>query len=320
MKTNFANVWMTRLMIAGLFCTLLGCSLLNKAIDTVSALEDAKVADNLEPSEEYYLGRGVSAVILDTYKPIEIKTPKQELQVTYLNDMAGYIERASKDVTRSAVKLGDHTNRSYDEQEHVRNLALFKGIQIGILDTEDIAAHGTPGGFLWLSYGAIHLCNNEDELAALVAHEMSHILLDHGMANYRSAYKSQIMTSTLSETWFSGDGAVANFGRLCTTYAEDAFKGYNPGQEFEADNWGARALAASGYAPDAMVAVLKRVEAFEKDHDVDPKDYLAHHPPIGERIKTVQAVIKDNNLKANPKSQTAEAVTARNKRFEEAFK
>ena len=319
MKTTTLNVWVTRLMLGAVVCSFVGCSLLEKVSASVSALEEAKVADNLEPSEEYYLGRGVSAVILDRYKPIEINNATKESQIAYLNDMAGYIEKASKDVTRSARKLGDHTGRDYDEQEHVYNLALYKGIQIGILDTEDIAAHGTPGGFLWVSYGAIHLCRNEDELAALVAHEMSHIILDHGMANYRRAYKSSIITSTLSETWFSGDTVAANFGRLCTTYAEDAFKGYNPGQEFEADNWGTRALVASGYAPDAMVQVLTRVEEFEKAHDVKEEDYLAHHPPISERIQTVKELIKTEGLKPNPKTQTADAVTARNKRFAENF-
>jgi predicted Zn-dependent protease len=320
MTTRTKNTWLTPLLLAGALSTLIGCSALQKLITTTEKLKEAQVADKLEPSEQYYLGRGVSAVILDRYKPVEIKDAKTESQVKYLNDMAGYIERASQGVTRSALKLGDHTDRGHDAQQHVYDLVLFRGIQIGILDTQEVAAHGTPGGFLWLSYGAIAMCNNEDELAALVAHEMSHIILDHGMDNYRRAYKNQIVTSTLSETWFSGDGAVANFGRLCTTFAEDAFKGYNPGQEFEADNWGTRALVASGYKPEAMVAVLKQVEAFEKAHKVAPEDYLAHHPPISERIKTVEELIKTEKMTVNPKTQTPEAIKARSDRFTAAFK
>lgn len=320
MKTNAINVWVTRLMLGAVACSLLGCSVINFVSAATSALEEGNLVDKLEPSEEYYLGRGVSAVVYQNYKPIEISTPKQETQIKYLNDMAGYIERAAQDVTRSARKLGDHTDRGHVAQQHVYNLALYKGIQVGILDTEEVAAHGTPGGFLWLSYGAINMCNNEDELAALVAHEMSHIILDHGMANYRSAHKSKIASSFASEQLFSGDSKFANFGRLCVTGFESLRNGYNPDQEFEADNWGARALAASGYAPDALVNLLKVVEAYEKEHEIDPDDYLAHHPPVSERIKTLQAVIKDNNLKPNPKSQTADAIQARNKRFEEAFK
>ncbi|MCB9933711.1 MAG: M48 family metalloprotease [Planctomycetes bacterium] len=317
---NKRNVWANRLLLAGIVCTVAGCGLFNKLKETVSALEDAKVADNYEPSEQYYIGRGVSAVIVDKYPPVEAKDQGSERQITYVNEMAGYIEAASKGVTRSARKLGDHTKRSYDEQEHVYNLVLFKGMQVGLLQTDDVTAFATPGGFLWVSMGTVKMCNNEDELAAVIAHELAHIILDHGMANYRTAYKGQIFTSTLSETWFSGDGLGANFGRLVTTFAEDAFKGYNPEQEFEADNWGTRALAASGYAPDAMVKMLQSVEAYEKAHEIDPEDYLAHHPPIGERIKAVQDLIKTEKLTGNSKTMTPEAITARNKRFEEAFK
>lgn len=320
MKTKTLNYWFTRLLFMGLVCAVVGCSLLNKVAESISAIEEAQIVDKYEPSEQYYLGRGVSAVILDRYPPVKIDDAKTERQIAYLNDMAGYIEKASQDVTRSAMRLGDHTERDHDQQQQVYDLALYKGIQVGILDSEEVAAHGTPGGFLWLSYGAIKMCENEDELAAVVAHEMSHIILDHGMANYREAYKSQVTTSTLSDTWFSGGGAVSNFGRLCVTYAEDAFNGYNPEQEFESDNWGTRALVASGYDPNAMVAVLKRVQAYEKAHDVDPEDYLAHHPPISERIKTVQALIKDEEFKASPSAQKPESVKARNDRFEAAFK
>lgn len=317
---NKRNVWANRLLLAVIVGTVAGCSLINKLSETVGALKEAKVADNYEPSEQYYIGRGVSAVIVDKYPPIEAKDQTSERQVTYVNEMAGFIEAASKGVTRSARKLGDHTERSYDEQEHVYNLVLFKGMQVGLLQTDDVTAFATPGGFLWLSMGTVKMCENEDELAAVIAHELAHIILDHGMANYRTAYKGQIFTSTLSETWFSGDGLGANFGRLVTTFAEDAFKGYNPEQEFEADNWGTRALAASGYAPEAMVKMLKSVEAYEKAHEIDPEDYLAHHPPIGERIKAVQELIKTEKLTGSSKTMTPDAIQARNKRFEQAFK
>ena len=70
----------------------------------------------------------------------------------------------------------------------------------------------------------------------------------------------------------------------------------------------------------ALTAYEREVEAYEKAHDVDPEDYLAHHPPIGDRIKAVQDLIKKENLKGNPNTMTPEGVTARNTRFAETFK
>ena len=167
MNTGIFNRTVQLLSVAMLM-TIVGCRLMNNIIESVNALEDMKVVDNLEPSEQYYLGRGVSAVIVDKYKPLEINDSTSEGQILYLNEMAGFIEVSSKDVTRSALKLGDYTNRSYDEQQRVYELALFKGVQVGILDTDEISAFATPGGFLWISRGMLNLCNNEDELAAVV--------------------------------------------------------------------------------------------------------------------------------------------------------
>lgn len=305
---------------------LVGCSLLAKLSEGVSALEDMQMADNYDPSEQYYIGRGVSAVIVDKFKPIEAKDKRNERQITYVNEMAGYIEATSKGVPRSARRLNEHikdekdrNSRSSDAQERVYNLSLFKGFQVGLLDTDEVTAFATPGGFLWISRGAVDMCQNEDELAAIVAHELAHIVLDHGMENYRVAHKGKIVSGTLGG-WFKGSGLGANFGRMVTSMAEEAFKGYNPEQEYEADAWGTYALAAAGYAPEAMVGMLNRVEAHQKEHKIDEDDYLHHHPPVTRRIQYVKDLIAKEKLKPSSKTMSGEAVQARNKRFSDTFK
>lgn len=326
MKNIIQHPWAGTLLSAVLLFGLGGCKIFEALSEGVSALKQAKVADSYDPSEEYYIGRGVSAVIIDKFPPVEAKDKRTERQITYVNEMAGYVEAATKGVTRSAFALGSHITNEKDRnsrgekaQERVANLVLYKGFQVGLLQTEEVTAFATPGGFLWISIGAVNLCNNEDELAAIVCHELAHIILNHGMDNYRAAYKGEIFTSTLGG-WFKGDGEGSIFGRLVTSVAEDAFKGYNPEQEYEADAWGTRALAAAGYAPEAMVKVLERVEAYEKKHEVKEEDYLAHHPPISNRVKYVKDLIVKEKLKPNPKTMSGEAIQARNKRFEEAFR
>ena len=82
---------------------------------------------------------------------------------------------------------------------------------------------------------------------------------------------------------------------------------------------GTRALAESGYSPEAMLKMLQRIESYQKEHDIDPDEYLAHHPPIGERIQAVKDLIKAENLKGNTRTMSGEAVQARQQRFNEAF-
>ncbi len=284
----------------------------------IRALDEGRVADNYEPSEEYYLGRGVSAVIVGKYEPVEPDDERSSAQLVFVNEMAMVINNGAADVTRSAVRLGDHTGRGHDAQERVNNLTLYKGLQVGLLDTGEITAFATPGGFVWVSMGMIDLCENEDELAAVICHELGHVLLNHGMDSYREARKGEIAQNFLSESMFKGESLGAKFGHLCVTFGEDLFDQHDPEQEFEADNWGTRALAAVGYNPAAMLSILEKVQALQAQKE-DAGRYLEAHPPIEERIEFVQELLGED-LGRRAVSVRPDAVEARRQRFAATFK
>lgn len=284
----------------------------------IAALDEMEMANNYEPSEEYYLGRGVSAVILGTYPPMVADDERAERQLVYVNEMALVVNNGAADVTRSASQLGDHTGRGYDAQKRVDNLTLFKGLQVGLLDTEEVTAFATPGGFVWISMGMIELCENEDELAAVVCHELGHVLLNHGMDSYREARKGEIAQNFLSESMFKGESLGAKFGHLCVTFGEDLFDQHDPEQEFEADNWGTRALAAVGYNPAAMLSILQKVQAYQAQKE-DAGRYLEAHPPIEVRIEFVRELLNEE-LGRTAISARPDAVAAREQRFVATFR
>lgn len=105
MKNKIHHPWTSAALAAILLFGLAGCKLFEALSEGVGALEKAKVADSYDPSEEYYIGRGVSAVIIDKYPPVEARDKRTERQITYVNEMAGYVEAATKGVTRSAMRL-----------------------------------------------------------------------------------------------------------------------------------------------------------------------------------------------------------------------
>lgn len=291
-----------------------------KSVTTgVKALEDSKVDENYTPSEEYYIGRGTSAVVIQSYPAADMSSPKGKAQLVYMNEMGGYMREATLEVTRDWRKLGEHNSRDEKAIERINNQSLWKGLHVGLLDSNEVCAFATPGGFIWVSRGAVLLCANEDELAAIICHELGHVVLNHGIDAYREANQNQILSSGASKALFGESGSIGSiFGNMVVGLAEQVItSGYNKDQEFEADNWGTRALAASGYDPRAMVAMLKRVQEYER-LNAEKGKYLSNHPSVEARIEEVEKVLKTAKLQANPSA--SQGAATRNQRFVDTFK
>ena len=240
------------------------------AISAAESMAQGEVEEHFSPEQQYYIGRGVSASLVDTYKQADLKDPKIKRQIEYLNQMAGYISVTNPD--------GD---------------ALWAGVHVGILETDQVAAFATPGGFVWLTRGTLNLVKSEDELAAVICHELGHVAHGHAIKSYIKDGGGRVKPNP----WIKNLGMVTPlprasgqfFGGLAKRIAENK---YGPDQEIEADQWGTYALTVSGYDPKAMVRMLKRVKAWQKKH---PKrgDYLKHHPKVDDRIDRIKDLIDD---------------------------
>lgn len=306
-----------------------GCSFLQRTIANISQaekdMENNRVADDFTPSEEYYIGRGTSAYVIQQYPMANLDDPKVIEQVQYLNEMGGLVHEASASVPRDYMKLGKHVVRDDDQRRRIRNLTLFKGVQVGLLDTDEVCAFATTGGFVWISRGAIKMCRSEDELAAIVCHELGHVTMNHAMDAYRTANKNAIVASAVGKSLFPNQDSIGGkFGRMVVGVGEQMITaGYNKDQEFEADHWGTRALAATGYDPNSMVRLLRSVEAYEKANPGKSK-YLSNHPNVGARIEKVEQAIKDmvaaKEMPSDWPSMKEPGPAQRQGRFEQMFK
>lgn len=288
--------------------------------EVTAALSKGEIIDEYSPEQEYYMGRGVTSAVVSKFPSANMDEANTREQVAYLNQMAGYIYNCSLSVDRA--KLGGHVERSEEDIARKQRFNLFKGMHVGIMQTDEVMAFAMPGGFLWISRGMIKLCVTEDELAAVIAHEIGHIVMNHGMDLYRDAHNKQVEDSRLFGALEAGAGdselgkAAVNFGKLCGSFFEGLLEnGYPKAQEMEADNFGTRALAASGYDPKALLQVLREVETREKKNPTEEK-YLKNHPKVEDRVKAVDKVIKDAKLKT-PSPDSGKA--AREKRYKEVW-
>ena len=162
----------------------------------------------------------------------------------------------------------------------------------GVLDTPDVGAYSAPGGYVFITRGAIAMCQDESELAGVLAHEVAHVALNHGIEAVKQAKRTDLAVSA-AKTYNSN---VAAFGNLVDTAADAILvKGYSRAQESQADENAVKFLIAAGYDPNGLLRFLQRLQA-EIGAGGGMKQLMSTHPGTAERVASVQHEIAGSNV------------------------
>ncbi|GLQ88715.1 M48 family metalloprotease [Dyella flagellata] len=159
-----------------------------------------------------------------------------------------------------------------------------------------INAFSAPGGYIGINSGLIAITRSEDELAAVMAHEIGHITQNHLQRAYESAKKDTPLMALVAL------GAIAAGGAAGGQAAAAALLGgqgvlmqkeinFTRKDEAEADRTGIETLAKSGYDPNAMAGFFQRMED-EMSADaggVNVPSLLLDHPVTAQRISDAKA-------------------------------
>lgn len=166
-----------------------------------------------------------------------------------------------------------------------------------IVDTDDINAFATPGGYVYISRGILPYLATEAELAAVLGHEIGHVTARHSVQQHSRSTIAGVLSTAAAV--FTGQPA---FGDLTNVLGAAVVSGYGREAELEADRLGAEYLARTDYRPEAMidvVAVLKDQEMFERDRaraeNRPPRVYhgvFASHPDNDTRFQQVVAAAR----------------------------
>ena len=164
------------------------------------------------------------------------------------------------------------------------------------MDTDEINAFAAPSGFILISKGLIKCCNNETELAAVIAHEIGHVQYNHGL----KAIKKGRITSALTTL---GIEAGKNLGGEKLAEVTQAFegsisditstlvnKGYARALELEADSAAISIMKRIGYNPRGLERMLKEMDKkMAQSHE--QKGFAATHPSPKQRLKEIAPLL-----------------------------
>ncbi|TFH49651.1 MAG: peptidase M48 Ste24p, partial [Lysobacterales bacterium] len=172
-----------------------------------------------------------------------------------------------------------------------------------IVDTDDVNAFATQGGYVYISRGILPYMQNEAQLAAVLSHEIGHITAKHLQAQKKKSTMAGLASAATAI--FTGVPALADLTNMA---GAAIISGYGREAELEADRIGAENLARSGYDPDAMIDVistLKDQDLFERERarleQRQPRIYhgvFASHPDNDTRLQQAVAAAASVESKA----------------------
>lgn len=237
-----------------------------------SATAIARSVESFTPEQEYYIGRSVGAIVLSKYRAYADTQINQ-----YINTLGQTLAKAS------------------DLPE------VFGGYHFLVLDTDDINAFATPGGHIFISRGLIRCCRTEDALAAVLAHEIGHVQLRHGMQAIEKARMTEALTVLAQEGLKTyGSREIAQLTQTFSGAISDITStminnGYSRSYEYKADQAAIVILQRVGYNPSALIDMLTVMKSKLKPGRVD---FAKTHPAPGDRIAEIEK--PDPSAKVSP--------------------
>lgn len=134
-----------------------------------------------------------------------------------------------------------------------------------------------PGGTIVFTDQLVRLARNDDELVAILAHEIGHIVERHAMRRTVQASALSVAAILLMGDVSSVAGAAASLPIILTE------SGYSRAFEREADRHAVQLLHAHGVAPQRLAEILHRLDPGD-----DGPGYLSTHPPTPERMRNIE--------------------------------
>ncbi len=199
-----------------------------------------KDESQVAPQEENVIGRGVTAKLLGVYSPSD-----SPVLSAYINQVGA---------TVAAASLRPET---------------FAGYSFLPIESDELNAMAAPGGYILISRGLLKLLRDEDMLAAVLAHEVSHVVLRHGLQSIKREHLNEstplddsvplgaaLTTCAINCNDVSQQLLLAFEGAINDIVEKLTVAGYSREQELQADAMAAEILEKAGYDPTALKHVL----------------------------------------------------------------
>lgn len=251
--------------------------ILGSAIGGVQQLAEA--AKEITPAEEHYIGRAVAAMIIAKYPLVS-----NPALTKYVNDVG--------------LTLAYSSDRP----------STYGGYHFAVVNGAEPNAYACPGGIILISKGLLKEIKNEDQLAAVLAHEVDHVAHRHGIGAIKKSRWTKFAfyaAGEIGKQYTPGEISqlVGEFQGVVTDVAKRVMEsGYSKSDEKKADENGMKYAYRVGYNPSEMIAFIKAEEASGVGGKSGP---FSSHPKAKTRIEELEKDIGDMSSATTDPVRTA---------------
>ncbi|MFI4968843.1 MAG: M48 family metalloprotease [Lysobacterales bacterium] len=189
------------------------------------------------------------------------------------------------------------------------------GFVFFIMRDPQINAFAAPGGFVAANAGLITAMQREDELAAVLAHEISHVQQQHILRAFEDQKKMSIpimlgMLGVMIASAHRSDDTAAAAMVTGTSLIQQRQINFTRGEEGEADHVGIQTLARAGFDPMAMAGAFQALQKIMRVNGVDVPEFLLDHPLDTKRIADAKARAEQLGCASVPRLSSSSAPKA----------
>jgi predicted Zn-dependent protease len=181
---------------------------------------------------------------------------------------------------RYLAEVGQRIVKVCDRQEIEYHFA--------VIESDQINAFATPGGYVYFYTGILNMMEDEAELAAVMAHEVSHVVGRHSVKHLQTALGASVLLQIVL-----GERSEGAWGQVAGIVLGLGLTGYGRGHELEADEYGVHYMKEAGYNPDGARTMFKKLAALSGDDGQRSvfESLTSTHPETQERLAKIDAQI-----------------------------
>ncbi|CAN5356282.1 M48 family metallopeptidase [soil metagenome] len=157
-----------------------------------------------------------------------------------------------------------------------------------VIDSKEVNAFALPGGPVFFYTGLLDKLKTEDELAGVLAHELTHVRREHWAYAYRDSQKRNLLLN-LGLIFAHANRNVADLASISNNLLFDL--PFSRSHESEADTGGFAMMVDAGYNPEGMADVFELLQKEAKGGN--PPEFFSDHPNDKNRINKIREMIQE---------------------------
>jgi len=206
-------------------------------------------------------------------------------------------QEALKEIEPQVTLTNDATLNSYINR--IGNTLVSKiqnspyKFQFKVVNDPEINAFAVPGGFIYINSGLLRHADNEGQVAAVMGHEIGHVMLRHSANQMSKAMLAQGLLQGLGVVGQMKGGWAAMASQLGAPLgAQMLMMKFSRNHEKDADAYGARLMAQAGWNPIESARFFEKLEALTKGKNAGGvAGWFSSHPPPDNRAKLLEEEI-----------------------------